>query len=102
MKNNDVSVGIPNQDNHDNSDNVVNQEEYIRKMTKSEVDSLIDNKRSELDIKLFDMVTKNQVEEKKLEDSYTAETNEEEKAKLLRMLEDEIKKNENNIAMLKE
>jgi len=82
-----------------------NQNYYVddkKNMTKEEIESLIDNKRSELDIHLFDMVTKYQVEEKKIEDLYNHETNEEEKAKLLKKLENEIKKNEDNLANLKE
>ena len=72
------------------------------KMTKEEVESLIDNKRSELDIKIYNLVNRNQIEERKIEDTINNETDEEEKTRLVKMLEEEIKKNENNIALLKE
>lgn len=63
---------------------------------------MVDKKRSELDIKIFDLVTKFQVEEKKLQDSYENEQNEEERAKLLTQLEETIKQNENAINNMKE
>lgn len=72
------------------------------KMTKEEVESLIDNKRSELDIKIYDLVTRHQVEEKKIEDTINNETDEEERSRLVLILEETIKNNENNIALLKE
>lgn len=94
--NKEESLLIPNNSNQDYYD------EKKQKMSKEEVESLIDNKRSELDIKIYDMVTKNQVEERKLEEAINNESDEEEKAKLVKMLEGEIRKNENNIALLKE
>lgn len=94
--NKEESIIMQNNSNQDNSD------ENNRKMTKEEVESLIDNKRSELDIKIYDLVTKNQVEERKLEEAINDENDEEAKAKLVKVLEEEIKKNENNIALLKE
>jgi len=72
------------------------------KMTKEEVESLIDNKRSELDIKIYNLVNRNQIEERKIEDAINNETVEEEKTGLVKILEEEIMKNENNIALLKE
>jgi hypothetical protein len=72
------------------------------KMTKEEVESLIDNKRSELDIKIYNLVNINQIEERKIEDAINNETVEEEKTGLVKILEEEIMKNENNIALLKE
>lgn len=81
-------------------DNTV--EETRKKMTKEEIDSLIDNKRSELDIKLYDLVTRNQVEEKKIEELYNKETDEEQKVSLLSTLKQEITNNENAIKALKE
>ncbi len=72
------------------------------KMTKEEVESLIDNKRSELDIKIYDLVTRNQVEEKKIEDAINNAEDEETKDNLVKRLEIAIQTNENNIALLKE
>lgn len=71
-------------------------------MTKEELECLIDNKRSELDIRIFDLVTKNQIEEKKLEELYNNEIDEELKSNLMRKLEEKIKNNEENLALLKE
>jgi hypothetical protein len=71
-------------------------------MSKEEINILIDNKKSELNIKIFDMVTKNQIEEKKIEELYEAEVNEGQKEVLLKELEDLIKLNENNIYQMKE
>lgn len=93
-----------------NEENALNQENSSQdysndpkpKMTKEEVESLIDNKRSELDIKIYDLVTKNQVEERKIEEAINNETDEEEKANLVKKLEEQIKKNENKISLMKE
>lgn len=74
----------------------------VKKLSKEEIMDLIDKKRSELDIKIFDMVTKNQVEEKKLEENYEAETDEEQKGILLKNLENSIKLNEDVISEMKE
>lgn len=100
-----METSSPLENNEESQMQNPNKNFYVddkRNMTKEEIESLIDNKRSELDIQLFDMVTKNQVEEKKIEDMYNHENNEEEKAKLLKKLESEIKKNEDNLAVLKE
>lgn len=102
--NKDVYFNNKNNEENDFKDlhKEVHLDEIKPKMTKEEVESLIDNRRSELDIRLFDLVTKNQIEEKKIEELYINETNEEQKANLLRKLEEEIKNNENNLAMIKE
>jgi hypothetical protein len=71
------------------------------KMSKKDIDILVDNKKSELNIKIFDMVTKNQIEEKKIEELYENEEDEEKKGILLKELEDLIKSNENNINEIK-
>lgn len=71
-------------------------------MTKDELECLIENKRSELDLRIFDLVTKNQIEEKKLEELCNNENNEEQRLNLLRNLEEAIKNNENKLALLKE
>ena len=93
-----VSPSKPNENTNDNVEN----NEVRKKMTKEEIDSLNDNKRSELDIKMFDLVTRNQVDEKKIEDLYNNEENEEEKAKLLSELKELIEKNESIINEMKE
>ena len=78
------------------------KKENFKKLSEDEIRSLIDNKRSELDIRIFDMVTKNQIEEKKLEEDYNMEENEEEKENKLKKLENLIKENENNLNEMKE
>lgn len=85
------------------------QKEHLEKfkeekkaMSKEEINLLIDKKKSELDIRIFDMVTKNQIEEKKIEDLYESQENDEEKSKLLKQLEELIKTNEDTINDLKE
>ena len=67
-----------------------------------DIETLIENKRSQLDIKIYDMVTKSQIEEKKIEEKYNLEQDQEEKSKLLNNLEEEIKRNENAILNMKE
>jgi hypothetical protein len=71
-------------------------------LSKEDMDNLIDNKKSELDIRIFDLVTRNQVEEKKFEEIYENEKNEEKKKILLNELEELIKKNEDCINKMKE
>lgn len=86
--------------------NITNKNKFFHaekpKMSKEEIVTLVCNKKSELNIKIFDLVTKNQVEEKKVEEMYEAEQDEEKKANLLGELEDLIKSNENNLNEIKE
>jgi len=98
----DITSGIKyNDESEANYPNQGNLEEK-RIMSIEEVQSLIDNKKSELDIKVYDSITRHQVEEKKIEELYNNETDEGQKAILLAKLEEEIKKNEKNLANLKE
>ena len=93
---------LPSKLNENTNENAAENTEERKKMSKDEIDSLVDNKRSELDINLFDLVTRNQIEEKKVEDIYNNEENDETKAKLLKELEELIKKNESMISEMKE
>ncbi len=86
-------------ENNTSNQNLTEEKKY---MTKEEIDSLIENKKSELDILYYDMVTKSQVEEKKLEEMFNEETNEEEKNRLSEMMNLEIKNNEKSLSLLKE
>jgi len=85
-----------------NSPNQEDLNENELKITKGEIESLIDNKRSELDIKLFNLVNKNQIDEKKIEELCNKETDQEKKAILWKNLEEDIKSNENNLALIKQ
>lgn len=73
-----------------------------RKLTKNEIESLVENKRSEMDINIYDMVTKNQIEEQKLQELLDIEENAEEKEKLLLQMRDLIQKNENTLNHIRE
>jgi len=87
----------------DNNNSInLSQNNEIKKMSKEEIDILVDNRKSTLDLKIFDLVTKNQIEEKKVEELYENEENEEEKARLLKELEELIKRNEDTINEMKE
>ena len=80
------------------------ENEKIRKnkISPQEIEILVDKKRSELDIKIFDMVTKNQIEEKKIEDLHNNEEDEEQKVKLLEDLKELSHRNEKMIQDMKE
>lgn len=96
-----IKLAEENTLNNNKFEEIQEKQERI-KITKEEIEILVDKKRSELDIKIFDLVTRNQVEEKKIEDLYEAEENEEEKAKLLNQLQNLIKINEDKIEGMKE
>ena len=72
------------------------------KMTAKEIFLKVENKRYELDNNVFDIGTKNQIEEKKMEELANNEEDEEKKEQLLAEMKDLIEKNESNINEMKE
>jgi hypothetical protein len=66
-----------------------------------EIEFLINKKKYDSDIKIYNMITKHQIEEKKIEELYNNEEDNEEKEKLLTELKEMIERNENKIKRLK-
>ena len=77
-------------------------EKVSKEMSEKEIFQQVENKRYELDANVFDIVTKNQIEEKKIEDLANDIEDEESKAKLLDSMKDLIEKNEGIVNEMKE
>jgi hypothetical protein len=71
-------------------------------MTAKEIFQKVENRRYELDTNVYDMGTKNEIEEKKMEELANNEEDEEGKEKLLAELKDLKEKNEGIINEMKE
>jgi hypothetical protein len=78
------------------------EKEVKNRLTPDDIKKLIENKRSELDLKIYDMVTKYQIQENTFEEMMNNEENEEKKARLQIEFEELIKNNEKNINGTKE
>ena len=102
IDNKSVTQAVEDKHNESFLENREDREQRVKYLTMDEIKEKVDEKKGGLEHSLLDVITKNEIEEKKILESIQEEDAEDEKEKKNEIYNEEKSKNEQKIAQLQE